>query len=197
MRSTGSCPMLRPSKRMTPARARTRPDSVRSSEVLPAPLAPRTAVMLPWATSNDTPFSARTGPYAVSSSSTCSIDLDSEIGVEHALVGLDLGGRPVRDAAAEVEHDDAVADRHDEVDAVLDEQHRHVAAEGADALAQLLHVVAAEPAGRLVEEDELRARDERPRQRDALLDGVRQRGGGGGGGVRGAPGVARPRPPRP
>ena len=45
---------------------------------------------------------------------------------------------------------------------MLDEQHRHVAAQAADALAQLAHVVAAEPAGRLVEQDQPRARRRAP-----------------------------------
>ena len=48
-----------PVERMRPARARTRPEIVRSSVVLPAPLAPSTAVMLPSATSKETPSSAR------------------------------------------------------------------------------------------------------------------------------------------
>ena len=60
--STGARAMSRPSSRMEPARARTTPDSVRSSDVLPAPLAPSTAVMLPAGTVNDTPSSARTAP---------------------------------------------------------------------------------------------------------------------------------------
>src|SRR5262245_48234924 len=154
MRSTASPPRLRPSKRMRPARGRTSPDSVRRRDVLPAPLAPSTAVMLPAATSNETPRRARMGPYAVSSDSTCSIDVDSEIGVEHARVGLHLRGRTVGDAPAEVEHGDAVAHRHDEVHAVLDQQHRHLAPQAADALAELAQVVVAETARRLVEQQQ-------------------------------------------
>jgi hypothetical protein len=77
--------------------------------------------------------------------------------------------------APEVEHGDAVAHRHHEVHVMLDQQHRHVAPQAADALAQLAHVLAAEPAGRLVEQDQLRSPDERARQRDALLDREGQR----------------------
>jgi hypothetical protein len=60
--STGARAMSRPSSRIVPARGRTTPDSVRSSDVLPAPFAPRTAVMLPCGTLNETPSSARTAP---------------------------------------------------------------------------------------------------------------------------------------
>ena len=101
----------------------------------------------------------------------------SQVGVEHALGRRGPRGRALGDAPAEVEHDDAVAHGHHEVHVVLDEQHRHVTAQAADALAELAHVVAAEPAGRLVEQDEPGSRDERPRERDALLHREGQRAG--------------------
>ena len=47
----------------TPAAARSSPEIVRSSEVLPAPFAPSTAVTLPSLDrERDTPSTARTGP---------------------------------------------------------------------------------------------------------------------------------------
>ena len=54
--------MSRPSKRTRPERARTSPETVRRSEVLPAPFAPSTAMMLPCGTVRETPSTARTGP---------------------------------------------------------------------------------------------------------------------------------------
>jgi len=49
-------------KRTRPERGFTIPDTARSSELLPAPLAPSTAVMLPAGTLSDTPSTARTAP---------------------------------------------------------------------------------------------------------------------------------------
>ena len=54
--------MSLPSSSTRPARAGVRPVMVRSSVVLPAPLAPMTAVTDPFATSSDTLSTARTGP---------------------------------------------------------------------------------------------------------------------------------------
>jgi hypothetical protein len=54
-----------PSKRIEPDRGGTRPLIVRSRDVLPAPFAPSTAVRVPGATDIETPSTARTAPYAV------------------------------------------------------------------------------------------------------------------------------------
>ncbi len=54
--------MLAPSSRTCPARGRSRPEIVRSSVVLPAPLAPSTAVMVPLAASIETPSSTGAAP---------------------------------------------------------------------------------------------------------------------------------------
>src|SRR4051794_39226680 len=123
---------------MRPAAGRTNPLMVRSSVVLPAPLAPRTAVIVRSSTCSDTPSSARTAPYVVTTSSTESIadlprrhlggvgvDVLAEIGLEHRGVVSNLGGRAGRDDAAEVEDDDPVAHLHHEVHVVLHEQDRH------------------------------------------------------------------------
>src|SRR4051794_522429 len=130
---------------MRPLRGRTNPLTLRSSVVLPAPLAPRTAVMVAASTSSDTPSRARTAPYVVTTSSICSIadlsglrvDLLAEVGLQHLRVVANLVRSAGRDAAAEVEHDDPVTDLHDEIHVVLDQQHGHPAAEVADETAQL------------------------------------------------------------
>ena len=54
--------MSSPANTTRPLRAATRPVIVRSSDVLPAPLAPSTAVTEPSETSSDTPSTARTAP---------------------------------------------------------------------------------------------------------------------------------------
>ena len=54
--------MPSPSKRTDPPRGFTSPEMVRNSVVLPAPLAPRTAVMAPGAASKETERRACTAP---------------------------------------------------------------------------------------------------------------------------------------
>src|SRR3954466_15262734 len=46
----------------------------------------------------------------------------AEVGGLHLGIGLDLGRGALRDLATEVEHVDATADPHDEIDVVLDQQ---------------------------------------------------------------------------
>src|SRR5947209_3145401 len=143
---------------MRPDAGRTRPLIVRSNVVLPAPLAPRTAVIVPGATCNETPSRARTAPYVVTTSSTASpslldtahlpglvVDVLAEVSLEHLRVVLHLVGCARRDDATEVEDDDAVADLHDQVHVVLDQQHRHPRAQVTDELAELGHLVAGQP----------------------------------------------------
>jgi hypothetical protein len=60
--STAARVMSSPSRRTVPETGRTRPLIVRSSVVLPAPFAPRTAVIRPASALSETPSSARTGP---------------------------------------------------------------------------------------------------------------------------------------
>src|SRR5436305_11457232 len=130
---------------MRPDAGRTRPLMVRSKVVLPAPLAPSTAVMVPGAARNETPSSARTAPYVVTTSSIASpssvatahlprlcVDVLAEVRLEHLLVVLHLVGCASGDDATEVEHDDAVTHLHDEVHVVLHEQHRHSLAQVTD-----------------------------------------------------------------
>ena len=62
MSSTATPSRSSPSRRTWPALGRSSPEIVRSSEVLPAPFAPSTAVMLPPRTVSETPSTARTGP---------------------------------------------------------------------------------------------------------------------------------------
>jgi hypothetical protein len=62
MSSAFAAVMSSSQKRTRPERGRTIPDTARSSELLPAPFAPSTAVMLPAGTLSDTPSTAHTGP---------------------------------------------------------------------------------------------------------------------------------------
>ena len=93
------------------------------------------------------------GPQPAASTST------PEVGVEHALVGAHLGRRALGDAPAEVEHDDAVADATSRGPCGA----RPAAPPCRRAGARISspsssHVVAAQAAGRLVEQQQLAAR---------------------------------------
>ncbi len=50
--------------------------------------------------------------------------LDAEIGGDHLRIGLDLGGRALRDLAPVIEHDDVVRNAHDDAHVVLDQKDR-------------------------------------------------------------------------
>src|SRR4051812_49931605 len=170
---------------MRPVRGRTSPLMLRSNVVLPAPLAPSTAVMVPGSTVIETSSSARTAPYVVTTSSTCSIvhrphlggafvDLLAEIGLENHGVVADLGGSAGGDHPAEVENDDPAAPLHDEVHVMLDEEDGDVLLEVAEQLAEITHLLVAQPGRGLVQEQQLRVGDECAGESDALLDAVRE-----------------------
>src|SRR4051794_37526633 len=136
-----------PSYVALPDWARTSPVIVRSSVVLPAPLAPSTAVTSPRGAVKVTSRRARTAPYDVDSSRTSSIsglrtgvDGIAEVGGLHRGVVTDLGGTAGGDHPPEVEDDQVVADRHDQVHVVLDQHHRHPVREAAEQGAEIGHL---------------------------------------------------------
>ena len=90
----------------------------------------------------------------------------------------DLLRRALGDLAAEVEHDDLVGDAHHHRHVVLDEQHRQLelVAQPPDQLRQLVDLGVGQPAGRLVEHQQLRVAGERPGDLDALQRAERQPG---------------------
>src|SRR6185437_11598383 len=107
---------------------------VRSRVVLPAPLAPRIAVIAPGSASKDTERSARTAPKDTERSRTSSIffprvrgcagrlDLVSEVGGGDFGVGADGVRSAVGDHAPEVQDDDPVAYGHHQVHVVFHEE---------------------------------------------------------------------------
>src|SRR5262245_40878358 len=178
----------RPSNVIPPS-VRTVPDTARSVVVFPAPFAPRRATTSPSSTVTVTPCSARTGPYrAETSRSSRSVAiaavvavvlgarLAAEVGLDDVRVGPHLGRRALGDLAAEVEHVHAVRDRHHEVHVVLDEEDREVVllADPSDQAGELPDLLVVQAAGRLVEEQQPRLGDERPRELDPLLRPERQ-----------------------
>src|SRR5260370_551777 len=160
-----------PSKTTLPV-LRTVPDMARRVVVLPAPLAPRSATMPPASTLSDTPCSALMGPYAATTpfSSSCAILLRPQVGLDDARVGLHFARGAFGDHAAEVEHDDAIADSHDQVHVVLDNQQSQVevGVKAAQLLRQPVDLLMSQPSGGLVQEQEAGRRDERPGELDFL-----------------------------
>src|SRR5262249_47656378 len=118
-----------PSNRMRPAAGTSRPEIALSVVVLPAPLAPISTTSSARSTVIETSATAATLPYRHCNPSTCSTGAP-QIGADDLRVGLDLGGRAVRDDAALVEADHAVGHAHDGAHVVLDQQDRD--AVGAD-----------------------------------------------------------------
>src|SRR5579864_3453149 len=114
---------------------------VLTSVVLPAPLAPSTAVMLPSGTDSVTWSSAMTPPYATVRSVISSMrNRLAEVCVGDLAVGADLDGRAGGDHLPEVEHRDGVAHGHHHVDVVLDERDRHRRAKRAQHVDELVDI---------------------------------------------------------
>src|SRR6185437_7649448 len=96
---------------------------------------------------------ARTAPYVVTRSSTVSIsdlrgvvtDVLAEVGLEHLRIVSDFGRCASCNDATEVENDDAVADLHDQVHVVLDEQHRCPLPQITKQATEIGHVVRGQP----------------------------------------------------
>src|SRR5882724_2970168 len=143
--SSVALPSMRcPSKRTLPL-VFTMPHTARSVVVLPAPLAPRIAVMPPASTAKPKPWRTLVAPYCASRfSASSSVGtssrlpsqflaspsqflaspsqfLASKVGLDHVGVALDLGGRALGDLPAEVEHDHPVRHLHHEAHVVLDQ----------------------------------------------------------------------------
>src|SRR5438105_3496487 len=169
--SSGCRPVISwPAKRISP-QALIIPLMARSVVVLPAPLAPNSATTEPSSTFSETPWRARMEPYdACTSLSSSSAIFRSQVSLNDAGVGLHLAGRSLRDLLAEVEADHAVGDAHHQVHVVLDDQHRQseLLVDSAEEDHQVGDLVVVEAAGRLVEEQELGPRDDRPGQLDRL-----------------------------
>ena len=101
----------------------------------------------------------------------------AEVGVDHDRVPLDLGRRSLRDHLAEVQHEDPLRHRHNELHVVLDQQHGdgELGVDLADQAGQLDLLGRVGPRGRLVQQQHLRVRPERPGDLEAPPVPVGQR----------------------
>src|SRR6516225_1844853 len=180
----GHCVMSRPSKITEPPHGLARPSTARSSDDLPAPLAPSTATISPRASVAETPRTAGTGPERTSSSctSSCTVPLHrldggrAEISLLHQGVLTDILGATLGDLAPEVENDHVLAQRPDEMHVVLDQQ-QGGAASATDFLElrlQCLGFRRIETGGGLVEQEQPRLRHQRAHQLDVFLHAIRK-----------------------
>ena len=173
-----------PAKRTSPPRTRTRPMIACSVVDFPAPFGPMRPTISPGATSNDTPRTAGTPPYATSSPATSS-ELTvvllhgrlAEVGGRDVEVLPDLSRRPLRERPSLVEDLDAVADPHDERHVVVDQEHARVVvvAHGAHHRGERGNLCLRETGRGLVHEEEPRLGRERTRDAEPALVPMRER----------------------
>src|SRR5215210_92681 len=166
--------MSRPSNLTAPVRRGTSPMIERSVVVLPAPLRPMTQTTSPAATVSDTPCRMWLRPYQALRSRTSSIALNrlAEIDAPHLLVRADVVGSALGEEPSVMQHQDAVRDAHDELHAVLDEDHCALLVEPEDQVHHGARLLRAHAGGRLVEEQKARVAGERHRDLEAALVAV-------------------------
>src|SRR6185436_15188858 len=109
-----------PSSWIEPCQARTRPITVLSSVLLPAPLAPISATISPRFTSSDTSRSTGEAPYPLETRSSRSMLFHSEVGVDHRALAPHGIGRTLGELLAVMHHDDVLGEAHHEAHVVLD-----------------------------------------------------------------------------
>src|SRR5579883_3259366 len=101
------------------------PAIARISVVLPAPLAPSSATILPAGTLSDTCCRTRTRPYPASRSRTSSIFIPfAEVGIDNLWIVANLGRRPLCENAALMHHGDPRGKPHHDPHIVLDDHER-------------------------------------------------------------------------
>src|SRR2546422_3703887 len=128
--SAGSAPWIgRPSNTMRPRVGASRPETARSVDVLPAPLAPITQTSSPGYTTRSRPRRTATGPYAAWRSSRLSNGARSDtaidgpqVGADDVRVRLDRGGGGPRGHAGLGSDRHGVRDGHDHPHIVLDQE---------------------------------------------------------------------------
>src|SRR5580704_19275032 len=106
--------MSLPAKRMAPVRG-SRPETARSSVVLPAPLGPSSATASPAPTLRSMPRSTPILPYPEDRPVISSRGSGAEIGTHHLPVRPDLRRRARRQNLAEIEHRHAITNVEDQV----------------------------------------------------------------------------------
>src|SRR5258708_1169735 len=152
--------MSLPAKRMVPERG-SRPETARSTVVLPPPLGPSSATASPAPTRRSMPRSTPILPYPEDRPLISSRGSGAEIGTHHLPMRADLRRRARRQNLAEIEHGHAIANVEDQVGVVLDQKHRRAfAADGDDQGAETPDLVRRQAGRRLVQHETGRAQQQ-------------------------------------
>src|SRR5262249_20819745 len=165
----------RPANVMAPALARTNPEIVRNSVVLPAPLEPTMQAISPSLTSRSILHKTVTSPYpdrssrmlksgsAMAGPAVSLCKPGPEIGLYHPLVARHCVGRALADEGAMVQHEDAVGEGEHHLHQMLDDQDGHaLRGDAADQVERRVDFAGIEPGIHLVEQQDARI------HRDAL-----------------------------
>src|SRR5215472_13992583 len=191
----GVLPVSRsPCNVISPSRGRSSPLMTASRVDFPAPFGPTTQVIPPCATCRDTPRRTSPPPYPAtrpvtsSAGRSCAGREDSccgavivflcrsEVGVEHPAVVADLLRRARDHRVPVVEDGHLIAQAHHELHVVLhDEERGPLPVQLADPLRDGADQGRVHPAGRLVEQDDLRAGDQHVGQFQQLALAVGER----------------------
>src|SRR5262245_28728346 len=152
------------------------PLSALSSVLLPDPLPPSRATTEPSRTENETSRSTSVTPYQTLRCCTSSIDLLSQISLDHRRILANLLWSSLSDLLTRVEHHDAIGNSHDQTDHVLDHDERDplLVANAAQKLIELGHPVHAQPNRGFVKQHDLGIANERTRDFDDALLAERQ-----------------------
>src|SRR5919199_4436590 len=179
-RSVGRRVMSLPSNVMFPSVAPSSPTMVFSNVVLPAPLRPSTATAPRCGTDRSMPKRTWLRPYAAESRATVRIGASDtgEINLLYLAARLDLFHRAAVEHATLVEHREHIADAADEVEVVLDNDHRAAVLDRHQQLAGQATLLEAHAGRGLIEEEKPRRGGERHRDLQPLLLPVRERRGG-------------------
>src|SRR3954451_19170524 len=170
-RSARNLVMSCPSNRIEPWATGRSPEIARIVVDLPAPFAPIRATISPSPTVRLMPCRAWMRPYSsVTLSSSSSIGGHSQVRGDDRRIVPHLGGCPLGDLLAELQHHDPVGHTHHQAHVVLDQQYGVAqVADPPDELEQVLLLGRVEAGRRLVQAEQLRLGGQRPGDLQASL----------------------------
>src|ERR1019366_8027008 len=180
--SSVAMPLIDSPPRISSPCVRTMPQIARNVVVLPAPLAPRSAVTPPSSTEKSMPCSTFVSPYAAcrplaSSSAGMFVFLlrIAKIGAYHFRFGPHLIRRAIGDLQTKFQRHDFVGHAHHQVHVVLDQKNTEIELppDHSHQIRQFIHLTVIEAAGRFIEHQQLRPGHQCARQFDALLPAER------------------------
>src|SRR2546428_10567832 len=182
---SGRIPVISsPLKTTRPLFGRRNPTIVLNAVAFPAPLGPITVTISPTPTLSETQDVDRAvapdelvGGEELRAHTAARVRHGSatEVRFDDALVGLDHARRPLGDLLAVVQHEHGLAEPHDDLHVVLDEQDGLAAvAELTDGLEEVVEEGPVHARGGLVEEDERRVPHQHANELEELLLAVRE-----------------------